>query len=225
MTVALLAPGFLFLLTATALLIIVSVSTPVWKSIYFLEIGVSNSVASSITDILPGSLGNGIADKVRAGVWGYCIGDTCTARHLGYTLPDSVFDSTKSAHVLGKATTALVLHPIAAGLAAFALTFALCGNIVTGLMASAGSFLAFVVTLVAFVVDLGIFVTAKHDVDKLDIASSSYGNALWMTLAAVFLLLLASVTVCCAHHRSRRARNTSATPAMSQRRRFWRPIP
>jgi hypothetical protein len=227
MTVALLAPGFIFLLAATALLIVVSVSVPIWNSVYFLQIGLSSSITSGISSILPGTIGDDLLNqKIRAGLWGYCAGTKCTDSQLGYTLPGDVFGDSKAADILGAATSALILHPIAAAFAAFALLFALCGNLVAGLMASVASGIAFFVALVAFIVDLGIFVTAHRRANRTDnIAKVEYGNAIWLTLAAVLLLFLASFTVCCAHHRRRRARHAdaAASPPMTERRRpFWR---
>jgi hypothetical protein len=56
------------------LLILVSVSTPLLKSIYFLEANLSSGNYSG---------------TVRLGAWGYCVGGTCTSPKLGYSLSQS----------------------------------------------------------------------------------------------------------------------------------------
>jgi uncharacterized BrkB/YihY/UPF0761 family membrane protein len=76
------------------------------------------------------------------------------------------------------------------------------------------SFLAFIVALVAFIIDSILFVVAKSRINR-DVAGSpaSLSNAYWMTLAAVIALLLASFTVCCGslRDRKRKRRDESAT--------------
>lgn len=58
---------------ALQLLILVSVSTPLLKSIYFLEANLSSGSFSG---------------TVRLGAWGYCVGSTCTSPKLGYSLSE-----------------------------------------------------------------------------------------------------------------------------------------
>ncbi|KAL8276811.1 hypothetical protein RQP46_010742 [Phenoliferia psychrophenolica] len=222
--------GLLCLLAATALLIVVSVSVPIWNSVYFLK---ATSGASVLT------LGN----------WGTCLGDVCSKARLGYNV-ESIEINGQSAVDKGAAvvvhglTYALVLHPIAAGFSLFALLFALGSHLVLGILGSLLSFLAFLVTLVAFGIDLGLFITAHRRLGDLGV-SVKYGNALWLVLAAVVLQLLASFTVCFTRNDSRKNRDiettggkggwfarrqagnqngfvdTTGQPVMSQRRHFW----
>merc|ERR1711939_570789 len=56
--------------------------------------------------------------------------------------------------VVSGLTYALILHPIAAGIALIALFFAQCNNIVTGILGSLVAFFAFLVTLAALVLQL-----------------------------------------------------------------------
>lgn len=55
---------------------LVSVSVPILKSVYFLEATVSATVESTTVD----------SGAIRLGVWGYCVGSACSNATLGYTL-------------------------------------------------------------------------------------------------------------------------------------------
>ena len=57
------------------LLVLVSVSVPITKSIYFLKANITADVQ-----------GIDIKGTVTLGCWGYCVGDTCTPSKLGYNL-------------------------------------------------------------------------------------------------------------------------------------------
>lgn len=57
------------------LLVLVSVSVPITKSIYFLKANITADVQ-----------GVDIKGTVTLGCWGYCIGDTCTKSQFGYNL-------------------------------------------------------------------------------------------------------------------------------------------
>ncbi|KAL8280380.1 hypothetical protein RQP46_007297 [Phenoliferia psychrophenolica] len=190
--------GVFSLLAATVLLIVVSVSLPVWKSVYFLD--VDFSVSSSIGGL------RATSDHLRLGNWGLCLGDVCTKARLGYNL-DFIENNTSgdlhlAASILHGATYALILHPIAAGFTFLALLVSLSTHFVVGILASVLALWAFVLTLIAFVIDLVIFITArdrltKHSSSLLGSSdlSASYGPALWLVLTAFILQLIASVTL------------------------------
>ena len=55
------------------------------------------------------------------------------------------------------------------------------------------SFLAALVTLVAFVLDMALFSIARHEFHKQG-WSSQYGNAIWLTLGALIALALGLCT-------------------------------
>ncbi|KAF8499825.1 pali-domain-containing protein [Russula emetica] len=164
-------PGLIFCFSAMVLLIIVSVSVPTWKDVYFLR--ASNG---------------GVND--RFGVFGY----TGTHTRLGYRFPITTGELSSS--TIHNLTFALILHPIAAGLSGLAVIFGICGSEYhrsgTVLMALSSS-LAALITLVAFILDLVLFSIARHEFRKLG-WSSQYGNAMWLTLSALFALALGFCT-------------------------------
>lgn len=221
-------PGQFFLFAAFVLLIFVSVSAPVAHWLYFLE-------------------ANNAGTQIRLGNWGACVreagaaGWTCTNRSLGYRADDIIelLGSTGeiSGSIVRGLTYALVLHPIAAGIVLIAMIVSLTTNVCLDICGSLIAFFAFLVCLVALIVDSVLFVTARQRINS-DLAGSpaSLGNCYWMVVAATASLLLASITVCFGSARARRnkrARESAAyngapyanEPVMAERRHFWQRKP
>lgn len=217
--------GMFFLLAATALLIVVSVSTPIWKSVYFLKATAGATVAGRSFS----------SSAIKLGQWGVCVGSKCSKAKLGYNLDFITQNTSGDINVAGTLvkglTYALVLNPIAAGFSFLALLAALFSNTAMGVLASVLAFWAFLVTCVALALDLGLFVTARHRLnDTSDNIFASFGNAIWLVVAAAACLLIASVTVCCTHS-SRKRQNrrdvetrgltTGAPVTATKGRRSW----
>lgn len=202
-------PGVFFLFAAFVLLVVVSLSVPVWDAVYYLKV-------------------NAAGTEARLGNWGYCLlsngRKTCSSSRLGYDADDIVGlfsdGGDISNSIIKGLTYALILHPIAAGITLFALIISLTTNWCLDICGSLFAFFAFLVTLVAFIVDSVLFVTARTRINN-DIGGSpaSLSNAYWITLAALVSLLLAAFTVCCGSMtaRRRKAREANANqPAMTQ---------
>ncbi|GAA5927474.1 uncharacterized protein JCM15063_005911 [Sporobolomyces koalae] len=175
-------PGTLVVFTATVLLVLVSVSTPLLKSIYFLEATLATG---------------GYSGTVRLGAWGYCVGDTCTSPKFGYSLNIAeLLDingrlSGFSNSVLKWITYLMVLHPIAAIFGVISVIFGLLAHMRnfagTGLTTCFASFAA-TFSLLAFVFDIVVFVIAKQRINSSSVGgNASLGPAVWMTLAAMVL--------------------------------------
>ncbi|KAM0751722.1 pali-domain-containing protein [Meredithblackwellia eburnea MCA 4105] len=185
-------PGTVVVLAGTILLVLVSVSVPLLKSIYFLSASFDATVGST-------SVSSG---QITLGVWGYCAASSCSNATLGYTLSnfDEVFGvSGIAAEIPSSVTSALtkwltyvlVLHPVAA---AFGIIASLCGLLahirefaVTGFttcFAGIGSSIA----LLAFIFDMILFYIAKKRIDAAG-GKAQIGNAVWMTLAGCLLLM------------------------------------
>ncbi|KWU41618.1 pali-domain-containing protein [Rhodotorula sp. JG-1b] len=181
-------PGTIVVLAATVLLVLVSVSVPITKSIYFLKANITADVQ-----------GIDIKGTVTLGCWGYCVGDTCTPSKLGYNLDilklfgENGNIAGVSNAVLKWITYLLILHPIAAALAALSTLMGLVAHLrgfgatcFTTCIAS----LAATVALLAFVFDIVVFLIAKNRIESAASGESAeLGNAVWMTLAAMILLL------------------------------------
>ncbi|KAI9616828.1 hypothetical protein KEM48_005074 [Puccinia striiformis f. sp. tritici PST-130] len=120
-------PATLIILAGSILLVLSTISNPIIKSFYFLSIKVASKVASIPLD------GN-----IRLGTFGYCfeLGSqlACTKPKLGYNLQtDSLgiplpaqLDLTPLNPIISALTYALILHPIAAGLALISANFWPC---------------------------------------------------------------------------------------------------
>ncbi|KAL8290062.1 hypothetical protein RQP46_003001 [Phenoliferia psychrophenolica] len=187
-------PGTVVVLAGTILLVLVSVSVPILKSVYFLEASVSATVDSTTY----------ASGAIRLGVWGYCVGSTCSNTTLGYTLNNidellgisqegiGALISEKIPTTLVKwLTYVLVLHPIAAGFGVIATICGLLAHIrefaITGFTTCFAGFGAFF-ALVAFIFDMILFYLAKKRIVAAG-GSATLGNALWMTLAGMLCLM------------------------------------
>ena len=93
---------------------------------------------------------------------------------------------------------------LAAGVSVIAFALSLSTHIGVTLLASLFSFLAFLVTLAALIIDLALLGFVRSQVNGLDHSefATKVAPALWMTLASLGLLFLSGCIVCC----GRRAR-------------------
>jgi len=189
-------PGLLLCFAAMVLLIFASVSVPVWNDVYFLNANINGRV-------------------IRFGVWGF----TGSQKHLGYTFDPTVlgFSSDKlNSAIIHNLTFVLVLHPVAAGLAAIAVLFGLCGaayNRFGTILMSLAAAVATLVTLVVWIIDMVLWGIARDRIrsDGPPGSTAQYGNAVWFTLAAFVALMIgfcaSSVGACGRYSRGGRFTN------------------
>ncbi|KAG8902852.1 hypothetical protein FRB99_004014 [Tulasnella sp. 403] len=170
-------PGLFFCFVAFVLLLIVTLSAPIWNDISFLNA------------IIGGR-------EIHFGVFGY----TGSPKKLGYPLDQlNVNGGLFTNGTIHNLTYVLVLHPIAAGLSFLAVLFGLCGAAYhrSGtILMSIATAVAAVVTLVAWVVDMVLFGITRNHLRGQGYPAQ-YGNANWMTLGALVALLLGFCTSIC----------------------------
>lgn len=132
-------------------------------------------------------------------------------------------------------TRIMILHPIATGISFIAFLFALGAGFIGSFLAAIVAVLAFLVTIVAMIIDFVLFGILKHHInDSSDDQSGSharYSVAIWTILAAAICLLIGAVivffTCCSARLHKKKARNSVSpkndygTPATSGRRRWF----
>jgi hypothetical protein len=121
--------------------------------------------------------------------------------------------------ILNGLSKGLILHPIAAGITFIALLFALSTHIIVDVLAAFVTFLAFLTTLIVFIFDIVLFVTARHRInDSLPGSPARLGNAFWMVMAAMIAQFLAMFLVCFGGFKRRRERryNNDAPPMRQQ---------
>jgi hypothetical protein len=116
---------FLFsLVAALVLLVLATVSTPVVKDIYFLQVETSGSLSSYASTLRLGTLGyclSGAAETALTAFTNSTLTNGCTAAKLGYTLDSDLFTDGEvlgldlgglSTSVVKALTYLLVLQPI-----------------------------------------------------------------------------------------------------------------
>jgi len=210
---AALTPFLLFV--AFLLLLLVSLSVPIIKSIYLFRLAAN--VSASLFRA-------GASTSVTFGVWGYCSSGVdvvvvginhdsageCSKAHLGYTFNKTVGDAL---HISGfenlisrTLTAALVLHPVACGLTflAFVISLAMLRRGTTGsriastlTLATAG--LAALITTIIFLIDVILVAVVRkrvNDHSNGDV-TLNWGNAVWMTLGATVALWGSLAGACC----------------------------
>jgi len=209
-------PGVVFLFCAFALLFIVSVSLPFLTAMDIVRVHYGGNVASpSVT---------GTVSQLRFGIWAFCYettknGDTICDK-TGHAYSVIVNGSNNSSITIGSSwTRGLAVHPVAAGVAFIALILSLSTHITLTLLASIMSFLAALITLIAFAIDIALFAFVKHEMKKLTNIDSNTNTApgFWLTFVSFILLLLAGCTVCFGRRRDRMSSATRRTYPMSQK--------
>ncbi|KAI5480360.1 Rim9 protein [Pseudohyphozyma bogoriensis] len=185
------ADSTVVVLVATVLLVLVTISVPLTKTFYFLDASLSADVSSTTVSV----------DNIKLGVFGFCVGSSCSNATVGYSLSDvdDLFGISGLAESSGIPSTlikwltyVLILHPIAAGFGALATLCGLLAHIrefqVTFFTTCFASFGA-TIALVAFGFDLALFIIAKKRIESSSVnGTASLGNAIWMTLVAFILL-------------------------------------
>jgi len=224
----------LLFFTSFLLLLLVTLSVPIIKSIYLFRIGADVSVGT-------GSFFSASAQSaVDFGVFGWCSlpivlkesvltqkePARCSGKHLGYTINPTIeqilntIDAKDLVDVIDKALTiVLVLHPIACGLTFIALLFTLYTSLrpqsqsssgrISYAIASGSGILAATLTSLIFIIDLifAAIVKSKIHKDTSGKAYASYGNAEWLVLVAAILLWIATAGACWGLIRGRKARD------------------
>jgi hypothetical protein len=213
MFVLVLTPVLLFI--AFLLLLLVSLSVPIIKSIYLFRLA-----TSATSDLLR----SGAFGAINFGVWGYCTSTLsvsvfgqdrnaaaqCSDRRLGYSFDDTVARILRvedSNDILTRTTTAaLVLHPIACGLTFLTLLVSLFmlrrGSNGTSrfpsLLTLGIGVLTALLTTIVFLIDVIFVAVIRGRVnDRTDgEVTLSYGNAVWMALGAAIATWLAVVGAC-----------------------------
>lgn len=197
--------GTFALFAAMALLIVASVSSPIWDSVGYLK-------------------GQIQGQDITFGNWGWCTSAACTSAKLGY--PRNFISqltgqqNIASETVLRNLSYTLILTPIAAGITFIALLFALGTHLVLGILGSLAALFAFIVTIVALGLYLGLFIVTRNRINGLGLANTHVGisSQIWLVVAAAGCQLFATVTVCFTRSRRKRAardEDFANVPAMS----------
>jgi chromate transport protein ChrA len=138
--------------------------------------------------------------------------------NLAYNLEIANAAGTQTAKVSASWTRGLAAHPLAAAVTLVAFAFAFSTHVILTLVASLLSFLAALVTLVAFAIDIALFARVRHEMKGLGVdTNTNTAPAFWMTLVAFVLLLLAGCTVCFGRRKSRLGDAKTTTPGPTEK--------
>lgn len=200
------AIAFIAALSAFVLYLLAALSLPIIKPIYLLQINFKTGADQPATSV---------ATNLRFGVWGFCASSVldlptvfsnngeCTPIKLGYTLPPDVlsligFPPELTDAVLKVLTILLVLHPVAAGLALAMLVCTLFtrSQFVT-VLALIDAILTAIVGSVVLAADLALVIEANRKINQElgGLLTVSFGNAVWMIVAAVAMSWLAVIAL------------------------------
>ncbi|KAH9037649.1 hypothetical protein EDB85DRAFT_589917 [Lactarius pseudohatsudake] len=188
-------PGIFFLFSAFILSLLVSISLP---GIPTVDIARTHFTGGATPHV---STNTESIEQIRFGIWAYCTYDdqtgdrTCVGPGHGYTV--HLLSASKNITIGPGATRGLAVHPVAAGVTFVALLCSFSSHVTLVLIASLLSFLAALLTLIAFAIDLSLYVIVRDRVNNLDSVSarSVAAPGLWMTLVSLILLLLAGCAV------------------------------
>ncbi|KAJ7619476.1 hypothetical protein FB45DRAFT_930892 [Roridomyces roridus] len=194
-------PGVICLLFALVLGVLVSISLPFLPALDFVRVRFADSGVMTS--------GAGMTE-LRFGIWAPCYYDTTGARtclSAGHAYTISISNAAKTADVIigSSWTRGLAVHPVAAAVTFLAFLMSFSTHHMVTLLASLTSFLAAMLTLIAFAIDIALYAFVHHEVGKLpDInASTRTSAAFWMTFATLLLLLIAGCTVCLGRRKDR----------------------
>ncbi|KDN44362.1 pali-domain-containing protein [Tilletiaria anomala UBC 951] len=192
--------GTILALAAAVLLALVTVNTPIIKSIYFLQATISSGSNGSGSSSAPGS------KTATFGTLGYCIDSTCSKPALGYEfdpnglLGISYIPRQYTGLAVKGLTYTLVLHPVACAISIVAVLLGIlahCSEMAMGCLGACATGTAAGIALIAFGLDLALFLIAKKRIESINGGSAQLGSALWLTVAAWVLLALGGCTFGC----------------------------
>lgn len=172
-----------FAFAGMALLVFVSVSPPAWDQVNFLDARAGGQ-------------------HTVFGVLGECIvGGACSTRNVGY---DLMLNGATNANInptgLHNLTYILILHPIAGFFGLLALIMGIIGVVgasrFSTILMSIFSFIAAVLTLIVFVIDMVLWNLVKKRINDAGY-SAVLGNANWLTIGAFGAFALATCTSLC----------------------------
>lgn len=205
---------------AFILLLLVSVSMPVTKSLKWFTLTADFTTGSGFTT-------TGVTGGVSFGNWGWCtaplvvevlsISHTdpgeCSNVKLGWTIDQRLVDllhlQDLEDAVHKGLTAALVLNPVACGVTfiAFliALWFAFRQTRLSAFIGVGWAVLASLLTTIAFIIDLAAMKIIKHNIEKVSSGFHvTYGSTTWLTMVAMILDWVATIFLCVNGIRGRR---------------------
>ncbi|PPQ65548.1 hypothetical protein CVT26_000505 [Gymnopilus dilepis] len=207
-------PGVIILFCAFVLSFLVSISLPFFTGV----------------DIVRVHLGTG-QDRVifgstqirRHSLRAFCGYDVsghrqCSPRGHGYAFQVINFVKNIVGTVSASWTRGLAVHPVATAVTFGALVLSFTAHTLITFMVS---FLAALLTLIAFAIDIALFALVDHEMKKVQLeANTNTAPGFWMTFVALVLLIVAPCAVFLGHRN--RSSGDSSIPMTSAKEFFSR---
>ncbi|TFK80067.1 hypothetical protein K466DRAFT_605651 [Polyporus arcularius HHB13444] len=212
-------PGVIFLFCAFILLILVSISLPFITALDVARVHFKSGSPTVNSD-------STVINELRFGTWATCwyedIGNrVCSPSHNAYAT--TIHGNDGSFVNIGPSwTRGLAIHPVGESRpsrysSTAKLTTCRSGGsdpdcvhplallLTMTLLASLTAFLAALITLIAFAVDIALYAFVKHEMGKLNGVSTNTDTApgFWLTFVSFLLLCFAGCTVCFGRRRDR----------------------
>jgi len=209
-------PGATLLFIAFLLSLLTALSLPFIREFDFARVTFQGNTAKA---------SSGDASEARLGIWGYCYEAAKSGEWLcvntGYAYSFTIQSSTGSVVIGSSWTRGLVIHPIATIVTFVALVMSLVPNVFAMLLGALTSWLAALLTLIAFFCDIALFAYFKSKMNDISDAqpSTNPGPGFWMTFVTFFLLCFAGCAVLVGRKKERHLRGDDYV--VSTRRPFY----
>uniref|UniRef100_A0A8H8CFS2 Pali-domain-containing protein n=1 Tax=Psilocybe cubensis TaxID=181762 RepID=A0A8H8CFS2_PSICU len=191
-------PGVSLLACAFLLSLLVSISLPFLPPIDVVRTNFQGQV----------NQGNVFLHQVRLGIWApcaYAVDGTKICGHEGHGYKVTIFkanDLSKFAIIKPAWTRGLAVHPVAAGAILIALLLSFSNNMTMTFWALLTSFLAALLTLIAFAIDIALFALVRSALNDLNIGANTHtSSAFWMTFVSLILLIASGYLIIVARRR------------------------
>ncbi|EAU87640.1 hypothetical protein CC1G_09101 [Coprinopsis cinerea okayama7 len=200
-------PGIVFLLVALIVSFLASISLPYLPTLDITRVEFTPSlVENEMTNL-------------RFGIWTSCYYNeeedkTCQKNGYAYEVDVSTADGAEQVVIGSSWTRGLVVQPLATAVTLVALCLSLSTNLFVALLASLVSFLAAIMHLISFAIQIALFAYVKKKMNDLDIdAKTKVSPGFWLVFASLLLTLLGGCTVCFGRRRDKAKKRAAATAA------------
>ncbi|PWN51712.1 pali-domain-containing protein [Violaceomyces palustris] len=210
-------PALVVSFVAVILLLLCTISTPTTLSDSTPFDFVRAHDLDGIRDITPGANSDRLIGGIKFGTWGYCTARNGTGSYAcyktghGYRVDlataggNNNNDASRNENSIKASwTRGLAVHVVAfvVAIVGFALSF--FPSLLLQLIAFITHFLAALLALIAFAIDIVLYIYAKRKIHSVAPNSNVMpGPAFYMTLISIPLLVFAGLTVCCGRRKDK----------------------
>jgi len=140
---------------------------------------------------------NDDASEARLGIWGYCYEAARSGQWVCINTGHAYSFSIGGVTIGSSWTRGLLIHPIATAVTFAALVMSLIPSVFIMLLGALTSWLAALLTLIAFFCDIALFAYFKNKMNDINGAQpdTKPGPGFWMTFVTFFVLCFAGCAV------------------------------